>query len=374
MDAPVLRIVVDLPSIGTNSQAERLFLYHQNPLFQFQRIESKNIEMELPSFDRLNNSILLTENKELLGKRVHLKRSYPHITVVGSRECMEIMELYAKKMDKCFLSPTRPVSRSTWYFVQSRSAFSYFHFPNSQDAAATRFMCLLKALDYMGILFYSAVNSNTLEDTTYHFNYFVILVSGVFDTLAILTKNHLKISFDHDNIPSRISLSNDSGKDFLSAIKEVNIELWNHIIAHRIYIELVYAFRDQLIHRDTIPTVALNYSGGMERRDLAIMDVQGEVVMRLKECKGFENDLRNAPMTNWGVYSGFGSVGSNPKSLWISPYVFAKAATKNLITFTNEYMRRLGFTDSLASGGTGWPFDEVKAIRTTGLGLVNSWN
>jgi hypothetical protein len=74
------------------------------------------------------------------------------------------------------------------------------------------------------------------------------------------------------------------------------------------------------------------------------------------------------------VYAGFGSVAGNPKSLWISPYVLAKAAMKNLIAFTNEYMRLLGLPDSLTSGRTGWPFDEVKAIRTTGLGLVNSWN
>jgi hypothetical protein len=226
----------------------------------------------------------------------------------------------------------------------------------------------------MGILFYSDIDSDTHDETLHHFSCFMSLICGVFDTLALTTKSLLKLNFDRDDIPSRTSLSNKSGRDFLRALKAANIELCEHILNFRSYINLVYAFRDPLIHSDIPTGGSLNYTFGIERKDAIIIAVKGEVVEWFKRYNGFEYDLRNTPWSKWGVYMASGRVANNPSKLWVSPYVFARTAARILVDFTNEYLRLLGVPDSLASNQAPPLFDYIKKLRESGLGLFNSWN
>ena len=47
-----------------------------------------------------------------------------------------------------------------------------------------------------------------------------------------------------------ISLSRDSGKKFLEKVKTINLNLKQHIDTFRDFINLVYAFREKVIHQE----------------------------------------------------------------------------------------------------------------------------
>jgi hypothetical protein len=41
----------------------------------------------------------------------------------------------------------------------------------------------------------------------YHFNYFISLITGIFDALALITKDQYNLNFRGDNYPQRTSLN-----------------------------------------------------------------------------------------------------------------------------------------------------------------------
>ena len=57
------------------------------------------------------------------------------------------------------------------------------------DALANRFEFLLRSVDEIGFLYYMKVNNDIKVDMMYHFNYAITLITGIFDSLALITKN-----------------------------------------------------------------------------------------------------------------------------------------------------------------------------------------
>ena len=97
------------------------------------------------------------------------------------------------------------------------------------DGFSQRLCFLLMCIDEMGFQYYSGVNNITLDNMTYHFNYFILLMTGIFDSLALQTTDKYSLTFKDSNNPSRISLNCKNGKDFLRALREKNLPLREHI-------------------------------------------------------------------------------------------------------------------------------------------------
>jgi hypothetical protein len=80
----------------------------------------------------------------------------------------------------------------------------------------------------------------------YHAEYLIALVTGVFDNLALLTGHRYQIRLDK----IKISLSKDSGVEFLEKVETFNPTLKQHIDNYRDFINLIYAFREKVIHQE----------------------------------------------------------------------------------------------------------------------------
>ena len=77
------------------------------------------------------------------------------------------------------------------------------------------------------------------------------LITGVFDNLALLTAEQYNIRLNK----TRISLSRDSGKEFLEMVETINPTLKQHINNFRDFINLIYAFREKVIHQEGLNQV-----------------------------------------------------------------------------------------------------------------------
>jgi hypothetical protein len=55
------------------------------------------------------------------------------------------------------------------------------------DGFSQRFCFLLMSIDEMGFQYYRGVNNVTMDDMLYHFNYFILLITGIYDSLALQT-------------------------------------------------------------------------------------------------------------------------------------------------------------------------------------------
>jgi hypothetical protein len=80
----------------------------------------------------------------------------------------------------------------------------------------------------------------------YHLEYTMSLITAICDNLALLTKHRYNQRLD----PMRISLSKGSGDELLKEIRAKNVGLKNHIDKFRTFINLIYRFREKVIHQE----------------------------------------------------------------------------------------------------------------------------
>src|SRR5450759_2745183 len=121
------------------------------------------------------------------------------------------------------------------------------------DALSLRFQYILMALDEIGIQFYSGTGNDTMDNTLYHFNYLISLITGIFDNLALKTNSHLAINFVDLR---KVCINNNSGREFLREIRNKNQGLRDHISVYMDFINLIYEFRELVVHREGLSSTA----------------------------------------------------------------------------------------------------------------------
>jgi len=306
-------------------------------------IELAFIQATLNEFNDRN--LLVTENKDLLNNRLWLESRFSNrLNITTMEQASEIIDLLLKYNSKFAISDHYYTSKHHWYWLSFRTKIPNYHvdisrFQNKNkiladlfkssilDAFSQRFCFLLMSIDEMGYQFYSLVNNDTKENITYHFNYFISLMTGIFDSLAIHTKNKYNLTFEGSHIPNRTSLQSDNGKDFLKALKLKNPALRHHIDANSDLIKLPYLLRDRIIHREG--SKATTFAGGGWEANLLF--IQEDFVECLKRCGDKQENYET--WTKFGVYSGS----------FLNPYKFAKSATLLLSQFCDTYLHLMGY-------------------------------
>jgi len=321
-------------------------------------VELVFIQATLNRFDGLN--ILVTGNDVLLKSRMWFESHFPGgtLNIMTLEEAAEVVDLFLKHNGKYCISDYINTNKGYWYWLSFRTKVPYYHVTKSAtpleksilESLAQRFVFLLMSVDEIGFQYYSGVNNDTMDNSIYHFNYFISLVTGIFDSLAIRTFNQYELDFKGSNIPSRISLRNDIGRNFLRAVKEKNRELREHIHDYVHLIKVIYLFRERVLHREGLREVGFGHSDHWQAN---FIRVPSELLYYIKQCGDTEGDYE--PWTKFGVYD---------KS-FLLPYKFAKSTTLLLSEFCNKYLQLLGFENFIEEIEKKKPQDDfVRNIRT----------
>jgi hypothetical protein len=272
--------------------------------------------------------------------------------IVTPEEALEVIDAFAKKKGVYYLSSDYDVGSSWyWYWCSFRSKIPHYNVtPGNLGALASRFTKILMALDEMSFEYYSGANNDTMEYTMYHFNYFLALICGAFDSLALETRTKFSISFKGDHIPSRTSLYKKSGDNFLDALKKAPSPapaLWAAINGAQDFIRAIYEMRELVLHREGIKQAGFNSQGkdgGIWLTNIIDLRDKPDVYDTIKHWSSKTRPYE--PLTEWGIYNQFG----NPTS-WrvLCPYLFAVSAVRKLAKFTDDYLSLMGFSDYLAA-------------------------
>ena len=184
----------------------------------------------------IKDKVFVTENEDFLAKRFSFDRSvslesfFPGIIIVNLKDCINIMDLFAKARDLYFRShnTNANMTKGYWYWIFFRYKIPHYNVapPTSSSlttqndilhAFAKRFCYLLIAVDELGKLHYFKNEDEIMM--LYHFNYIISLITGIFDNLAIHTYQKYNIRFPSDNIPSHTSINSKVGRDFWMKLK-----------------------------------------------------------------------------------------------------------------------------------------------------------
>ncbi len=290
------------------------------------------IQAALRWVDELN--LLVTTERRLLSKRLWFEGHFPggDLNIMTPEEAVEIVDLHFKNRKKFYLSSHFSANKGLWYWLSFRKKIPYFNVGDPIiDALSQRFVFLLMSVDEMGIQYYSGVNNDTRDNLIYHFNYFISLVSGILDNLAICAKNQYGLVFKGSDNPCRTSLQNDLGKEFLKALRERNAALRKHINDFVHFIKSIYLLRDTILHREGLQDTAFEYRGVDGTWRANFIKVPEETATLLKHCGDQREDYE--PWTHFGLFD----------QTLLEPFKFAKSSILLLADFCSEYLRLLGF-------------------------------
>ena len=366
-----------MPSFETISQGSASYIYKQNSPSQDQIDRIKQV-FALAEFGttRQQPDLFVTDDKKLLNNRLWLESKFPtnRLTIVTVEEASEIMDLSCKYNETYYLEPRIPwKGKAILYWISFRSKIPFYNVPirninpifissDVREALADKFVNLLIAIDELGIQYYLEVNLDTQADTMYHFNYFLALVAGIFDNLALDTKQKLNLHFQGEGDASRTSISNRSGNDFLRALGVTNPDLRQHIGNSMDFINLVFELRHSIIHREGLESLVgqVRESDGSTWKENYV-SIEGKLGERIGQVLGKTKKS----------YDRFTVAGVRQEQAqtFLVPFLFAKALLRNLIPFVNKYLELLGYTNFIESLESGEFKSFVESHRRFNLGV-----
>jgi hypothetical protein len=297
-------------------------------------------------------SILVTENNALLSKRQSFQRKLSSpLNIMSTEEAAEFIDLTFKYNSKFLISSHVTTAKNTWYWYSFRLKVPHFNvnvayhnnlrkdsalmipeLPKNSimDGFSQRFCFLLTALDEMGFQSYSPANNDTQAAMLYHFNYFIMLMTGIFDSLAIQTLDMYTLTFDGSDNRSRISLNPNNGKEFLKALKEVNLPLRQHIQNNCDLIKAPYLLREIVVHREGLNTIQVDDNGWRAN----LITITQEFVDCLKRLG--DTNKTYVQISDFGVYGAHGDT-------LLDSYEFSKRITSLLCIFCDKYLELMGY-------------------------------
>jgi hypothetical protein len=148
------------------------------------------------------SNIYITNDKLLLKNRLWFESHSPNcpsatcpLNIMSVEEAALFIDLFFKKNEKYFASSRYALNKGLWYWFSMRLKLAHYNVGTPTlgdpmiDALADRFYYALMALDEMGIQYFLGSNNDTMDDTLYHFNYLITLITGIFDNLALKTNS-----------------------------------------------------------------------------------------------------------------------------------------------------------------------------------------
>ncbi len=321
--------------------AERIFERAEVTEQQFERVLLVFIQATLSRDNAQIANIFITSDNVLLKKRLWFEAHFPGgiLNIMSVEEASCFLDIFLKENRRYLVSAHSVLNKGHWYLLSMRLKLPHYNVGDPIiGALSQRFTFILMALDEMGIQFYRGTNNDTMDNTLYHFNYLISLTTGIFDNLALKTNTQLGIN--HRD-PRQVCINNNSGREFLREVRDRNQTIRDHISNYMNFINLMYEFRELVIHREGLACTA--FENHTDRWKANFIKVNTEIRDRLRACGDKPSQLD--PFTTWGFYQ-------LHDSWMLEPYHFALEATKKLTLFVDRYLELLGFPSFLTSSRT----------------------
>lgn len=295
-------------------------------------------------------TILVTERKKLLNRLNWIKNGFPRLfanSILSPDEAMIFIDLYCKAKNKYLIAPNFYANRGLWYLYSLKTKLPNYQqvwsvvvfgnklLPQNDElmeivaSLGDRMTDMLMAIDEIGMNYYEDVNNDTQDSIIYHFNYWITLFTGVFDSLAWISKYRYQIDFDKFE---RIGLRKNRQKDFTKLLFKKNSKIKTFLSNNSSVINLMYDPRDLIIHRARLKGLRFdnrneNFYFNMIRIPKDFFD---QIVVLSKE--------KDDTLGKWGHYQSNGEY-------FLEPYRFVKNATLKLIDFIDKYLDLLDFDE-----------------------------
>lgn len=327
---------------------EKMAIEFGKELFDKNRLNEKEKNAAFLMFIQFylmsNEKIFITENPLILKNRpkfYYMSEKPPLIVnLQGGKEVIGLYLRYKNNYNIYFhdaewynIKVSFEKHKYYEYYLLSQVPYLPFKDDDSENHAkslVSRFLNLFVSLDQIGIQYHNGVNKDSVFDSLYHFNYLITIITGIFDSLALITKNKYDIITKND---IQITLNPKSENIIRKRLKTLNYPLYKHLIEYSTFIGFMHKLRNVIIHNEMLEKGVFHIS----------QDVGFKGVMIPKELfeklKHHPQDIRdkNKKKIFWGVLST-----DQDQNGYVDLFKFSKASSIEIINFTNTYMELIG--------------------------------
>jgi hypothetical protein len=321
--------------------------------------KTKNAFHDLLAFESISDwskgdAIFVTQCSPLLEKNVWIQRRFK-VKILSFVQSLEYMDLDLKRRNIYYASPhireTDGRAFHYWflldYLIPSfADAWGVLVFgetavqngPQIKDmlsGLADRFENAICASDRIAMEFMKHPINSTEWEILYNFNYFCLLATGVFDTLAWLTVHRYSMSV-HNLLDVSIQITGPKsrGAKFVNAISRKNASLASFIQKNEDLIKLFYPMRHSAQHKE--PVGGAQFEDRDEGWTVSVARIKSDALTGIQKT-----DIRGHPFSRWGLLDNWAGL--------LEPYRFTRKALRELIAFANEYLNLLDFPSLLPS-------------------------
>lgn len=304
-----------------------------------------------------NRTMFITENKDLLNIDSLIGFDFLNKDIFGLREGNVFIDLYFKKNKEFIIKPFwHKCNKGYWYIFSYKNKLKYHSdvlvsFYNNKninnniiellESIRDRFIDMLIAIDEIGMSYYNDEGNDSIDNESYHFNYWIMLFTGIFDSLATISSIYYNININNNKIRLReFSESNDKkANDFLKELYKNNKNIEYFLKNNKVLIGFLYDARNIIAHRERLKSLRLNnYYDGIDSNLLEIKKDLFDDIVKISGDGGYKlGDFGHYKMEN--MVSQESDIPSN--FYYIEPYRFVKKATELLSFFINDYLKIL---------------------------------
>lgn len=357
----------DVNTITIDKSANPLQGHKEDTLFRYKIPDIKNISglldikyddlilvFILETFLVVGNRqkiILVTERKKILNRLNWKKSGFPNVpdhTILHPDEASIFIDLYCKQRKKFLVTPNYGADSGLWYLYSLKTKLAKYQdvwsiivwgekvIPKGKNlmeittSLASRITDMLIAIDEIGINYYADTDNNTQNAIMYHFNYWMMLFTGVLDALALISKYRYQIEFN----PRKVGLQKDK---FRKELFSKNQTFENFFNKNSLTINLMHDTRNLVTHRERLK--GLRFENLDENFCFNMVRISDEFFIQIIRLSREKGDT----IEEWGCYK-------YDDDCFLEPYKFVQNATAVLIEFADEYLKLLSFDEYKDNG------------------------
>lgn len=303
----------------------------------------------------LGRHVYATENQNLLIER-HWIEGKTGALVLSLEETREYMNLYLMQYDKYYVRPRYTVNRGLYYLARMKQSFRALQIPwsilvygkavipngeqllNYLSNLWQRAIILHQIVDNIGVQFYQVPNNDTQDEMLYHLNFLVPLVTGMFDTLAWITRYRYGLNLDRCKVILRVGNVNRPTA-FVNQLARHNQRLASSLLQPNVQglINLFYPMRNSIQHRLLLK--GLLYANAEGNWACNLVELTTEAAQSIAAV---DAQRPHWPFSQWGLLR-------RPNHYYLEPYTFALAALDRVRTLCSEYLQGLEFEQLIAN-------------------------
>ncbi len=338
------------------SRFKRLFELSLHPNWeQMKRPEEPSASfIDVIVHQALGRHLFVTQNKSLLDLAL-IPRPERNIFVLTPTEARRYVSLFLKAHGRYHIKTNYTVNRSAyywrrlWHLVPTfREAWPYTvfgeeilpagsHIADHMQSLYSRLIGQMQACDRIGWLRYSVPTSDGRDEMLNQLNYFFMLATGVFDSLAWIAFHRFNAQTGRLNITLREERPIGQPNPFFSQLDTAAPALAAFLRdrQQQTRITLFYAPRDSIQHRLVLTGAHFNSGQVISECNIAYLSLDDAQAIYAVD----QTIPENMPFSEWGLMQ----IPELPDKVILEPYRFTCTALRFLFPFVNEVLRLLDF-------------------------------